>query len=66
MILYSSRSDATLRFSEGTALAAGGTLVVGAGGDFDFSGEDKPLSKKKDNTVILYDRFGTVLSELAR
>ena len=66
MILYSSRSGATLRFPEGTALAAGETLVVGAGGDFNFSGEDKPLSKKKDNTVVLYDRFGTVLSELER
>ncbi len=66
MILCSSRSAATLRFPEGTALAAGGTLVVGAGRDFNFSGEDKPLSKKKDNTVILCDRFGAVISELER
>ena len=66
MILYSSRSGATLRFPEGTALASGETLVIGAGGDFNFSGEDKPLSKKKDNTVVLFDRFGTVLSDLER
>ena len=66
MILYSSRSDAALRFPDGTTLAAGGSLVVGAGGDFRFSGEDKPLSKKKDNTVVLYDRYGTVLSDLTR
>ena len=66
MILYSSRSGAALRFPEGTTLLAGESLVVGAGGDFVFSGEDKPLSKKKDNTVVLYDRFGTVLSELER
>ena len=66
MILYSSRSDATLRFPEGTTLLAGESLVVGAGGNFVFSGEDKPLSKKKDNTVVLYDRYGTVLSDLTR
>ena len=66
MILYSTRSDATLRFPNGATLAAGGSLVVGVGGDFRFSGEDKPLSKKKDNTVVLYGRFGTVLSELER
>lgn len=64
MILYSFHSNAALRFPEGTALAAGGSLVVGAGGDFSFSGEDKPLSKKKENAVMLYDRFGTLLSEL--
>ena len=66
MILYSSRSDATLRFPEGTALAAGGSLVVGAEELYSFSGEDKPLSKKKNNTVMLYDRFGSLLSELKR
>ena len=66
MILFSSRSGAALRFPEGTTLLAGESLVVGAGGDFVFSGEDKPLSKKKHNTVVLYDRFGTVLSELER
>ena len=66
MILYASRSDATLRFPEGTTLAAGGSLVVGTGGDFSFSGEDKPLSKKKDNTVMLCDKFGSVLSDLKR
>ncbi len=64
MILYSSRSDATLRFPEGSALAAGGSLVVGAGEDFAFFGEDKPLSKKKDNTVVLYDRLGSLVSQL--
>ena len=66
MILYSSRSDATLRFPEGTSLAASSSLVVGAGETYSFSGEDKPLSKKKDNTVLLYDRSGTVLSKLER
>jgi len=64
MILFSVRSDAVLRFPEGTMLAAGESLVIGKGGDFSFKGEDKPLSKKKDNTVILFDRLGTLVSKL--
>ena len=64
MILYSVRSGAVLRFSDGTTLAVGGSLIVGSGGDFSFPGEDKPLSKKKDNTVILYDRFGSLVAKL--
>jgi len=64
MILFSVRSDALLRFPEGTMLAAGESLVIGEGGDFSFKGEDKPLSKKKDNTVILFDRLGSLVSKL--
>ena len=64
MILFSVRSDAALRFPEGTQLGAGESLVIGAGRDFAFKGEDKPLSKKKDNTVRLYDRLGTLVSQL--
>lgn len=64
MILLSVRSDTSLRFPDGTSLAAGDQLIIGAGGDFAFSAEDKPLSKKKDNTVILYDRLGSLVSKL--
>ncbi|MEZ4628588.1 MAG: lamin tail domain-containing protein [Eubacteriales bacterium] len=64
MILFSMRSDALLRFPEGTMLGESESLVIGQGGDFTFKGEDKPLSKKKDNTVILYDRFGSLISKL--
>jgi len=64
MILFSVRSDALLRFPDGTMLNNGESLVIGEGGDFTFKGEDKPLSKKKDNTVILYDRFGALISKL--
>ena len=64
MILYSVRSDAVLRFPEGAMLPAGETLIIGAGGDFSFPSEDKPLSKKKDNTVILFDRFGALVNQL--
>lgn len=66
MILFSMQSDAALRFPEGTMLGAGETLVIGTDGDFAFKGEDKPLSKKKDNLVILYDKFGTLVSKLER
>ena len=58
MILFSARSDATLRFPAGTALDEGASLVIGVGEDISFTGEDKPLSKKKDNTVLLFDRSG--------
>jgi competence protein ComEC len=56
--LYSKRSDALLRFPEGTILPAGQTLTIGAGGDLSFPNEDKPLSKKKANTVTFYDTYG--------
>ena len=45
-------------------LPAGESLVVGGGGDISFPNEDKPLSKKKANTVMLYDRFGALVSQL--
>jgi len=64
MVLFSVRSDAVLRFPEGTMLAAGESLVTGEGGAFSFKGEDKPLSKKKDNTVILFDQLGSLVSKL--
>ena len=64
MILFSVRSDAALRFPVGTRLGAGESLVIGAGGEFAFAGEDKPLNKKKDNTVVLYDRLGALISKL--
>ncbi len=57
-ILFSVRSDALLRFPEGTLLPAGQTLTIGTGGDLSFPNEDKPLSKKKANTVTFYDSYG--------
>ena len=42
----------------------GETLVIGESGALSFPGEDKPLSKKKDNTVILYNRLGALVSKL--
>jgi len=64
MILFSMRSDAVLRFPDGTTLGAGETLVVGADGAFSFHGEDKPLSKKKENSVMLYSAMGALISQL--
>lgn len=66
-ILYCERSCATLRFPDGTLLAPGDSLTVsgaGGGGIFEFFGEDKPLSKKKSSTVLLYSPFGEIVSEL--
>lgn len=64
MILFSVRSGATLRFPDGTKLDAGDSLEIGNDGEFIFPQEDKPLDKKKDNTVILYDYFGSLVSKL--
>ncbi|HRX59115.1 MAG TPA: MBL fold metallo-hydrolase [Eubacteriales bacterium] len=66
-ILYCDRSGAALRFPDGTLLGAGDSLTVSGadgGGDFEFSGEDKPLSKKKSNTVSFYSPLGEKVSEL--
>ncbi len=66
-ILYSERSGAVLRIPDGTLLSAGGTLLVsGRDGDGDvrFADEKKPLSKKKRNTVALYDPLGVSVSTL--
>ena len=63
-VLYSARSDATLRFPYGTMLGAGEALTIDKGGYFSFADEDKPLNKKKDNTVFLYDKLGSLVSKL--
>lgn len=63
-VLYSARSDATLRFPDGTMLGAGEALTIDKGGYFSFADEDKPLNKKKDNTVFLYDKLGSLVSKL--
>jgi len=66
-ILYSERSGAVLRIPDGTLLSANGTLLVSGSdgnGDLHFSGEDKPLDKKKKNTVVLYSALGAQLDSL--
>lgn len=60
-VLFSSRTDAALRFPDGTTLAAGETLTVGSDQAIPFPGEDKPLSTKKSNTLSLYGRYGTLI-----
>ena len=64
-ILFSVRSGAALRFPQGTVLGAGESLTVGEGQPLFFANEDKPLSKKKSNTVQLFSPLGTLISELA-
>ena len=65
-ILFSARSGAALRFPEGTVLNAGESLTVGESGTFPFPDEDKPLNKKKDNTVQLFSPLGVLVSELSK
>jgi len=64
MIVFSARSDAVLRFPEGTTLGAGESLMIGEDGALAFRNEDKPLSKKKENTVMLFDAQGVLVSQL--
>ncbi len=67
-VLACDRSGAVLRFPQGTLLAPGKLLTVSGsegGGSIVFSGEDKPLSKKKQNTVTLFSPYGEALSTLS-
>ena len=64
--LFSVRSGAALRFPQGTVLGAGESLTVGEGQSLFFANEDKPLNKKKSNTVQLFSPLGTLISELAK
>jgi competence protein ComEC len=60
-ILFSTETGAALRVPDGTTLRAGGILTIGAGNRLSFPGDDSPLRKKKDNTVLLFDASGTLV-----
>ncbi|MEN6339749.1 MAG: MBL fold metallo-hydrolase [Clostridiaceae bacterium] len=64
-VLTCDRSGAALRFPEGTLLAAGALLTVSGSegkGALQFANENKPLSKKKQNTVTLFSPYGEMIS----
>ena len=64
-VLLSQRGGEIFRFPEGSLLEPGKTTVVtgaGGGGDYSFTGEENPWSKKKADPAMLYDRFGNLLS----
>ncbi len=64
-VLACDRSGTVLRFPQGTLLAPGKLLTVSGsedGGTIVFSGEDKPLSRKKQNTVTLFSPYGETIS----
>lgn len=66
-ILFSEHANAALRIPDGTLLPANDTLIItgsDGNGDLRFSGEDKPLSKKKQNTVTLYSALGLPVDSL--
>lgn len=63
--LYSERGGELFAFPAGTAIAAGGGLVVGTrstGGDYDVLWDDaKVVHGKKADAVCLYDAFGRLV-----
>ena len=61
-LLFCEETGAALRFPKGTELVSGGSLTIGAGSSLSFPGNDKPLRKKKNNKVLLFDAFGTLVS----
>jgi len=65
-VLLSSHSGAVLRLPDGTVLDAGESLEIGGDGDLSFPGEDKPLSKKKDNTLTLFGRYGSEIDAVTK
>lgn len=63
-MLFSVRGGELFRFPEGTRLRSGESVSVsgeGKGGDFEWNGEKKPWSTKKDDPALLLDRYGNVL-----
>lgn len=66
--LYSSRGDELYTFPAGATLAPGATLTVGCAdtdGDYDLLWDEKKVvSRKKTDTVTLYDAWGRALDSL--
>lgn len=63
-MLFSMRGGELFRFPEGTRLRSGESVSVsgeGKCGDFEWNGEKKPWSTKKDDPALLLDRYGNVL-----
>ncbi|MEA5047751.1 MAG: MBL fold metallo-hydrolase [Eubacteriales bacterium] len=65
-VLVSERSGATLQFPDGVTLAAGESLEIISDGRFSFPNEEKPLSKKKENTVALFGLYGAKIDTLEK
>lgn len=63
-VVFCAETGAALRFPDGAILPAGGSLIIGEGNPLTFPDEDKPLRRKKENTVQFFDRSGSLVSEL--
>ena len=63
-VVFCAETGAALRFPGGTILPAGGSLTIGEGNPLSFPVEDKPLRRKKENTVQFFDPSGSLVSEL--
>ena len=67
--LYSLRGDELYAFPRGTRLSAGASVTVGSRsskGDYDLLWDDKKVvHPSKEDTVILYDRYGRYVGEMS-
>ena len=67
--LYSARGSEMFFFPEGTHLSPGASLTVGtksSKGKYDLFWDDKKvIHAKKEDSILLYDAFGTVVSVLS-
>ena len=64
-LLLSERGGELFVFPAGSVIEAGGTLTVsgeGGGGDYAFAGESKPWNRKKSDTALLFDRYGSLVA----
>ncbi len=66
--LYSSAGDELFIFPDGTAIPSGAELTIGTRStdiDYDILWDDKKvISKKKNDTISLYDPYGNCVSKL--
>lgn len=65
--IYSSKGSELFVFPKGSILAVGETITITTTGGGDYiwdDGGDSIWSKKKDDTAVLYDRYGNILSSI--
>ncbi len=61
--IYSSKGYEVFSFPSGSVIKSGESVTVAAyGGDYTWGDDDNIFSKKKEDTAVLCDRYGNILS----